>query len=197
MEWLGAFLSYIFVVIFTPGPNNILAMAIANNNGLKNSMKFILGITTGVFMLMNLSAFANVVLYEVLPSVKPYMAATGCIYMTYLGIAFLLPSKKARNDKTELSVIQGLLLQFINPKAILFGITVYASFLIPNLNSGTLLFLSTVFLAGLAMASTFLWALFGSVFQRFLKKFRRPFNIAMAILLFYSAASISGLLDII
>ncbi|MCK5598306.1 LysE family transporter [bacterium] len=197
MKWLLPFLSYVIVVTFTPGPNNVIAMAIANNCGLKKSYKFIFGITSGVFIIFNLASFFNIFLLNIAPVIRPYTAIAGAIYMTYLGIVFLIQPEEKDMQKKELSYIQGILLQFINPKVLLYALTVYSTFIIPNASSKGVIFLFGIFLAVTAFTATSLWALFGAVFQRFLKKYRRPFNIAMAILLFYSAVSISGLLDII
>ena len=197
MKWLLPFLSYVIVVTFTPGPNNVIAMAIANNCGLRKTYKFIFGISSGVFIILNLAAFFNLLLMNIAPVIKPHMAIAGALYMAYLGIVFLIQPDEKNTHKKELSYIQGILLQFINPKVLLYAITVYSSFIIPNVSSGWMIFLFGIFLAATAFTATSLWALFGAVFQRFLQRFRRPFNIAMAILLFYSAASISGLLDLI
>ncbi len=146
---------------------------------------------------INLASFFNIFLLNIAPMIRPYTAIAGALYMTYLGIVFLIQPEEKDMQKKELSYIQGILLQFINPKALLYAITVYSTFIIPNVSSKGVIFLFGIFLAATAFTATSLWAMFGAVFQRFLKKFRRPFNITMAILLFYSAASIFGLLDII
>jgi hypothetical protein len=45
--------------------------------------------------------------------------------------------------------------------------------------------------------ATSCWALFGSLMNTFLMRYERPFNLAMALLLVYSAVSISGITHLI
>ena len=45
-----AFLSYVLVVSFTPGPNVVLSMVNANKFGFRKTFKFLLGIFVGFFM---------------------------------------------------------------------------------------------------------------------------------------------------
>ncbi len=45
---LVPFLLYVFVTSFTPGPNNMMAMAYANKYGFRKSLRFIFGVTAGI-----------------------------------------------------------------------------------------------------------------------------------------------------
>ena len=45
----AAFLSYVFIVTFTPGPNNITSMASANTSGYRRTLEFIRGVTSGFY----------------------------------------------------------------------------------------------------------------------------------------------------
>ncbi len=86
-------------------------------------------------------------------------------------------------------------LQFANPKVILYGITVISNFIIPYYKSNLSLIFFSIFLASLAFISTSCWALFGVFLEKFLVKYRKPFNIVMGLLLIYSAVSMLGIIN--
>lgn len=197
----GAFLSYVIVVSFTPGPNNILSMVNASRDGFKKTLRFLFGIFTGFFTLLILSSYFNLLLFNLMPKIKIVMSIIGAVYMTYLAIKIMKskPANDKRNDDSRKSrgkinsFSTGLAMQFINPKGVLYCITVVANFIIPYYKSGFTLFLFSLFLALVGFSSVCSWALFGSLFNRFIEKYQKLFNLAMGLLLFYSAYSISGI----
>lgn len=189
---LLSFLLYIFVTSFTPGPNNIMAMLFANKYGLKRTMKFCLGVGAGFLIVMLLCSYFNLLLKNFIPKIEFYMRILGAIYMMYLAIKIISSKNNDKNndeDKNS-SFFMGMLLQFINPKGILYGITAISTFILPYHDSNFSLIMYSLFLAFVGFVSTFCWSLFGSVFQKFLSKYRSQFNVIMALLLMYSAASI-------
>lgn len=189
---LLSFLLYVTVTSFTPGPNNIMAMAFANKYGLKRTIRFCAGVSAGFFIIMLICSYFNLMLKSFMPKIEFVMTILGAVYMLYL--AFKIVSSKDSGDEKEEeknnSFLAGMLLQFINPKGILYGITVIATFIVPNYHSQLSLVLFAVLLALIGFLSTFCWSLFGSMFQKFLSKYKNQFNIVMALLLVYSAISI-------
>lgn len=189
---LVSFLMYIFVTSFTPGPNNIMAMAFANKYGLKRTLKFCFGVSAGFLIIMLLSSYFNLMLKSVVPKIELIMTIVGALYMIYLAIKIMKSKDSSNNggNEKENSFFMGMVLQFINPKGILYGITAIATFILPYHSShGSLIFYSIV-LAFVGFLSTFCWSLCGSIFQKFLSKHHRQFNIVMGLLLIYSAVSI-------
>lgn len=189
---LLSFLLFVFVTSFTPGPNNIMAMLFANKYGLKKTIKFCFGVGAGFFVIMLLCSYFNVLLENFIPKIEFIMTILGAIYMLYLAIKIISSSTKAKddNDDKNNSFIAGMLLQFINPKGILYGITAISTFILPYHSSNFSLLFFSLFLAFVGFMSTFCWSMFGSVFQTFLSKYRSQFNVIMALLLVYSAISI-------
>ncbi|WP_291637064.1 LysE family transporter [Clostridium sp.] len=190
------FLSYVFVTSFTPGPNNILSMVNSKKYGFKNSFRFNLGILTGFTMIMISSSYFNLILFNLMPKIEHYIGAFGAVYMLYLAYKVTFSSKKKAelsNKKTN-TYLTGLTMQFVNPKAIIYCITVIATFIIPYYKSSFALISFSIFLGFIGFISTVCWSLFGSLFQNFLTKYDKQFNIAMGLLLVYCAVSISGLI---
>ncbi|WP_432405499.1 LysE family transporter [Wukongibacter sp. M2B1] len=208
---LSAFLSYVFVVSFTPGPNNIMSMANSSKFGYKKTLRFILGVCTGFFVVMLLCSYFNLLLFNIMPKIKTFMGILGAGYMIYLATKIMKSKEETDkkddeeiSDKSEMNELNankdeinlfftGITMQFVNPKAILYGITVISNFIIPYYKSNIAFVLFSFFFAIVGFMSTSSWALFGSLFNKFLSKYRRQFNIVMGLLLIYSAISISGI----
>jgi cysteine/O-acetylserine efflux protein len=189
---LLSFLLYVFVTSFTPGPNNIMAMLFANKYGLKKTIRFCLGVGAGFFVIMLLCSYFNLLLEDFIPKIEFIMTILGTIYMLYLAMKIITSKnidKDNSRDKNN-SFLTGMLLQFINPKGILYGITAISTFILPYHTSNFSLLFYSLFLAFVGFLSTFCWSLFGSTFQTFLSTYRSQFNVIMALLLVYSAISI-------
>lgn len=191
------FLSYVFVTTFTPGPNNILSMVNAKKYGFKNSFHFNLGILTGFIILMIACSYFNLFLFNLMPKIEHFVGIFGAVYMLYLAYKVAFGTKKGTvlASKETNTYLAGLTMQFFNPKVILYGITVIATFITPYYKSDFILILFSFFLAFIGFIATLCWALFGALFQNFLTKYNKQFNLAMGLLLVYCAISISGLID--
>ncbi len=189
---LLSFLLYVFVTAFTPGPNNIMAMLVANKYGLKKTIRFSLGVGSGFFVLILLCAYFGLLLKSFIPKVEFIMTILGVIYMLYLAIK-IITSKNDGNhndgDKNN-SFLTGMLLQFINPKGILYSITTISTFVLPYHTSNVSLIFYSFFLAFVGFLGTYSWGVFGSIFRKFLSKYNTQFNLVMALLLMFSAISI-------
>ncbi|MGG1661541.1 LysE family translocator [Brevibacillus sp. NRS-1366] len=191
MQWVP-FLLYIVVTSFTPGPNNMMSMAYSAKYGYKKSLKFILGVTVGTTIIVLLSSYFNLLLYSFIPKIKTGMSILGGLYMLYLAIKIMLnkPSGKDSNQKEMNSFFTGMILQFVNPKTILYGITTISTFVIPFYDSNASLLFFSIFLGFIGFLSTSSWAVFGALFQTFLAKYETAFHVVMGLLLMYSAVSI-------
>lgn len=141
---------------------------------------------------MLLSSYFNLVLYQFIPKIKFVMNIIGCLYMIYLAIKIISskPQEQADKEGGFNSFFFGFAFQFINPKVILYGITAISTFVIPFYSSHAHLALFSVILTLVGICANLTWALCGSLFQSFLSRYERPFNILMGLLLIYSAFSI-------
>ena len=70
MPNFAAFVSYVLITTFTPGPNNIMSMSNASRYGFKRSIMFNVGVFLGFFLIMALSALFSVALYGLIPSIN-------------------------------------------------------------------------------------------------------------------------------
>jgi len=186
------FLVYVFLTTFTPGPNNLMSLSNATRYGFKKSLKFNYGVFVGFLIILILSMLFSVTLYRVLPSVKPYMTAAGAIYILWLASKILVSKPHTDNEphKKSTSFSHGVLLQFLNPKGILYAITITSTFITPYYDNLFVIMGLTVFLAFVCLLSTCSWSLFGSFFQKVFFKHQKKINILMALSLVYCAVSL-------
>lgn len=192
MPNFAAFLSYVILTTFTPGPNNIMSMSNASRYGFRKSIKFNVGIFFGFFIIIALCSTFSVMLFNLIPSIKPIMTVIGAIYILWLAWKTYnsKPHGEGESEKTTNTFLSGLLLQFVNPKVILYGITTVSTFIVPYYRSVLMMAAFSAILAFVGFTATCCWALFGSVFQRILVKNDRVINIIMSLLLVYCALSL-------
>jgi threonine/homoserine/homoserine lactone efflux protein len=187
--WVS-FFSYIIIVAYTPGPNNIMSMNNAKNIGFKKSIVFNLGIFAGLSFVMILCLIFSTVLYNLIPRLQFPMKILGAAYMIYLMIKTIVPSKEHEIKNNNGSFIIGALLQLINPKLMIYGITAMSSYILPHYKEMPILILFAFLLSFVGFTGTICWALFGSLFNIVFNKHGKILNIVMALLLLYCAVSL-------
>jgi cysteine/O-acetylserine efflux protein len=193
MPNLYPFLIYVIVTTFTPGPNNIMAMTNAMHDGFNRTIRFLFGIFAGFIVILLLSGLLNLVLADILPGVHAWLNILGAGYMVFLAI-HIMRSRPVADDQSENkfnSFKAGFVMQFLNIKVIVYGITVFSLFIIERYHDLVSISLFAIVLAFIGFVATSTWALGGNIFRPLLSKYYRIFNIVMGALLIYTA--IAGL----
>lgn len=192
--WASLFI-YALVTTFTPGPNNITSSAIGMRLGYVKTLPYIGGITLGFLVVMLASGLLTDLASRAYRGILPWFKWIGVAYMAWLAVSLFLPSRHGPADGQRRGdgFASGVLLQLVNPKVILYGITIYSSFHLLISGTPARLVGSSVLLSLLGCASTSLWAVMGSVFSRLLtgRVASLAFTIVMALLLALSAVSLA------
>lgn len=189
---IAAFLSYVVLTAFTPGPNNILAMSTATRYGFRKTIPLCLGMLAGFFLVIGSCALFSSLLYNFIPSVEPVMRILGAAYILYLAWT-IFRSKSDSDDSasdTPVGFIAGCFLQCINVKIILYGLTAMSTFILPHYSRPFEIVLFTLFLIFASTTSNLLWAFFGSAFQKLFSQYAKALNTIMALLLVYCALTL-------
>lgn len=194
---ITSFIIYCFIVTFTPGPTNIVILSTVNNYGTKKAMEYTYGASIAFGLLLVISAMLNTVLISVIPKVLPIMQIIGCLYILYLAYQIYKMDTSKSIEKQTATFMSGFLMQFINPKVVLFTMTVIPSFIMPYYSelSTLMLFVLCITIIGFVAFTT--WILFGTIFKEFLQKHQKAVNIIMALFLVYSAIMVSGVGELI
>lgn len=192
----AAFISYTFLTAYTPGPNNIMSMTNAGKYGFKKSFPFNLGIWAGFMIVMSCCAVFTTLLYDLIPTIKPFMLCIGAAYILWL--AWTIWRDKPHKDSQKITKTNtfavGMIMQFVNVKVIIYGITALSSFVLPHYDGIFPVLLAVIYLATLGFSGTCCWALFGAAFEKFFAKYNKVLNAVMALLLVYCAVTM--LLDL-
>ena len=185
-----AFLAFMVVMYFTPGPNNIMLLSSGLTYGFRRTIPHIVGIVLGfAFMIAAVGLGLGTVFlaYPILQTILKYAGAAYLIYLAAV-IAFSGPTKPGEVDgRGPMTFWGAAMFQWINAKGwvIVIGtITAYAAIAAFPWNIAIQVGLSLL----LGTASCIVWALFGTALRPILTSPRaiRVFNVVMAILLLAS-----------
>lgn len=193
------FLSFVIVTTFTPGPNNMSSTSMGIRYGYKNTLNYLWGIGTGFFLVMLICGFLSTTLLRVFPQFEHVLRIIGALYILWIAVTTVRETYNFHEDEKPLmGFLQGLLLQVLNAKVIIYGMTLYATYLASIMNRPFQLVISSLSLALLAFSSISIWTLFGSVIKTYLgiPKIRIIINVILALLLVYSAVQLSGLVKV-
>ncbi|MDF2801620.1 MAG: hypothetical protein K0S61_1523 [Anaerocolumna sp.] len=187
MSYILAYLPYAFITAFTPGPNNILVLNAFSRNGIRKGKETLLGVVAGFFIVMIITAIGCLELSRLLPSMMGILKYIGAAYIIWLAIHILKskPVEEIRDKKGDFWT--SFLLQFINVKIILYAITIYSVYILPNSDSKLLLSVSAICNTLIGMSGCITWGIAGTLLQKQFIKHYRIMNALMAGVLIWSA----------
>lgn len=194
---IASFLIYCIVVTFTPGPTNIVILSTVHNYGTRKAMEYTYGAGIAFSLLLAISAMLNTVLMGIVPKILSVMQVIGSIYIIYLAYHIYKMDSSESNAKQTATFVSGFLMQFINPKVVLFTMTVIPGFVLPYYTAPSILAMFVAVIAVIGFLAFVTWVLFGTIFREFLQKHQKIVNIIMALFLVYSAIMVSGVVELI
>ena len=189
-------LSYVLISTFTPGPSNISSASVAVLHGYKHTLRYQVGLAAGVFLIMAFTGWISTTLLRFFPLLEPVLRYVGAGYILYLAYVILKASYTFTDQSTQTSgFFQGLMLQVLNPKLIVYAFTVFTAFLAPVTNDGVLVLSAAFLLAAISFGSTSVWAIFGTAIKTYLHNPRLKLivNILLSLSLAYTAIALIGL----
>ncbi|MDR6718513.1 LysE family transporter [Paenibacillus sp. 2003] len=191
---LASFLIYCIVVTFTPGPSNIVILSSTQIVGARKTMRYVWGATLAFGLLLTVSAFLNQLLAGVLPGILKVMQIVGGLYMVYLAYQIYKTGTTEDAPKQVIGFWNGFIMQFVNPKVVLFTFTVIPSYVLPFYQSSFSSFLFVLIITFIGFLAYSSWVVFGTVFKTLLNRHQKLLSILMALFLLYSAIIVSGLI---
>ncbi|CDL84914.1 LysE family translocator [Xenorhabdus szentirmaii] len=189
MTQLFAMAVFALVTSISPGPVNIIATVTGANCGYIRTIPHITGATIGFVSILFLLGFGLAQLINEVPYLTEVLTYIGGCFLLYL--AYKVAMQKPTNvDDSKLetsapSFIQGMLCQWLNPKAwivSLAGISVFFSN--HDAEIATLLLFCVIFFV-VCYASISVWAVLGITIRTILDTpiHYKLFNLAMGLLL--------------
>lgn len=190
---ITSLLVYCVIVTFTPGPTNIVILSGVYNFGTKKTMEYVYGATIAFGMLLAVSVILSSMLMMVIPKILLVMQTAGSMYMLYLAYQIYSIGEAKSNAEQTITFRGGFLMQFVNPKVIVFTMTVIPSFVMPHDTTIVGLSVAVATVTCIGFSAFITWVLFGAIFKEFLQKYQKAVNLVMGIFLVYSAIMISGI----
>jgi cysteine/O-acetylserine efflux protein len=194
---ITSFFIYCIIVTFTPGPTNIVILSTVHNFGAKKAMDYAYGATIAFGALLIISSVLNTVILSVTPKILIVMQIIGSFYILYLAYQIYKMDTSNSTAKQTATFRSGFLMQFINPKVVLFTMTVIPSFVMPYYRAPLPMAIFVAIITVIGFLAFVTWVLFGTIFKGFLQKYQKIVNIIMALFLVYSAIMVSDVVDII
>ena len=185
-----SFVVYVFINAFTPGPGNILALNTMTNHGWKRGKPLFIGIFAGYFFVQTLCAIFIFGLENLINPVMFVLKYAGALYIVWLAYQIAISKPDQITAGKQPSFLTGFILQIVNVKIFLFGITSLTGYVIPYYSSFSSLLFFVIIIATMGTIATLAWILFGGLFQKTYFKHFRVINIILALLLLQCAVGL-------
>lgn len=180
---LTNFFVYSIVNAFTPGPGNILALNTVSNYGWKKGKALFFGIFTGYYVVQIICAVFVYGVGSFLPNALQIMKYIGAAYILWLAVHIAISRPEAVDETASASFTKGFLLQFVNVKIYMFGITALTGFITPYSRMLWILIGFELLIATIGTVATSTWIGAGLLIQKFYLKNYRVINIILALTL--------------
>ncbi len=176
---LGNFFIYSVINAFTPGPGNILALNTVTNYGYKKGRPLYWGIVAGYYVVQVICAVFVFGVSTFLPDLLGIMKYIGAAYILWLAVHIALSKPTTGTVEKSASFLKGFLLQFVNVKIYLFGITALTGYVTEYSASLWVLLLFEIIIATIGTIATLTWIGMGVLIQRACQKYYRVINIIL------------------
>ncbi|MCI8409009.1 MAG: LysE family transporter [Lachnospiraceae bacterium] len=180
---MGNFFIYSVINAFTPGPGNILALNTVTNFGYKKGRPLFWGIFAGYYVVQIICAIFVFGVSTFLPDVLGIMKYIGAAYILWLAVHIALSRPSTDSVEKSASFLKGFLLQFVNVKIYLFGITALTGYITDYSASLWVLLLFEFIIATIGTIATLTWVGMGVLIQKVYQKHYRAINIILALTL--------------
>lgn len=183
MVLLSNFLIYCVINAFTPGPGNILALNTVTNYGYKKGKPLFLGIFAGYYVVQILCAIFVYGVNTLLPNVMGVMKYIGAAYILWLAIHIAISKPSSESTEQSASFLKGFMLQFVNVKIYMFGVTALTGYVVSYMNSFPALLFFELIIATIGTIATCTWIGLGVLIQKFYLRHFRVINSILALTL--------------
>ncbi|MGC4020121.1 MAG: LysE family transporter [Muricomes sp.] len=178
---IGNLLVYAIINAFTPGPGNILALNTVTNYGYRKGRPLFWGIFLGYYVVQTICAIFVYGVSTLLPNVLGIMKYIGAAYILWLAVHIAISRPAAENVEQSASFMKGFLLQFVNVKIYLFGITVHTGYVTGYSSAFPVLLFFAFVIATIGTIATATWIGMGMLIQQVYEKHYRIINILLAL----------------
>lgn len=188
---LSAFFIFTFITAITPGPNNILALTTGSRAGVRGSIPVLAGICGGFLAVMAICGALSFSFSVLSASFLQVMRYVGSAYLLWLAWKTAMPKAgDSHGGHAGAGFLTGFVLQFVNVKIMVYGMTAYSAFILPYHDSVAALFAGMFFLTMMGSLGTVVWAVAGARLQGLFRRHARMTNWLLGAMLVGCAVSL-------
>lgn len=180
---LGSYLIYVIINAFTPGPGNLLALNTVTNFGKRRGRPLFFGTFLGYYTVQFTNACIVYTVGSLAPQALRYLKYIGAAYILFLAIKIAVSRPPEAEGEKKASFLQGFLLQLVNVKIWLFGLTALTGYVTDYSTSFGVLLGFQMLLATVGCLATITWVELGALLQNFYRRHYRPVNVVLALTL--------------
>ena len=193
-EQVLAFILFAVVAAVTPGPSNVMLTAAGANAGIARGLPCLVGVSTGMGLMMFLVPLGIGTLVLSAPLVLRALHWGGAAFLLWLAWKIATSRRsEAAEHRDPVGYVGAALFQWINPKSWLVSASATGTFLDPAAGGAIsqAAALGALFVVA-ALPSGFVWLAFGAALQHALRdeRRRRIFNVVMGVVLALSVVLI-------
>ena len=118
-----------------------------------------------------------------MPTVTGVMKYIGAVYILYLAFHIAVSKPSYDDEEKSASFFKGFMMQFVNIKIYMFGITAITGYIVEFSSSFRVLLFFELFIATMGTVATGTWIGIGVLIQKFYMKHYRIINIILALTL--------------
>ncbi|MCD8918162.1 LysE family transporter [Staphylococcus gallinarum] len=177
---LISFILYTIFMSYTPGPNNLLALDGSLRFGFKGTKRFLFGIGLGFLSLSIICLVFSTYLTLYFKNFVLLIKILGFIYLLYLAFSVFKSHEKGKDNRSCYRLRDGLYLQYMNPKTIVYVLTAIVSYATVQSSSYFMMISYTLIIALIGVSGAIAWSLMGLCFKQLLSKYNTQYKIIMS-----------------
>lgn len=192
-ESIAPFAIFVFVMTGTPGPGNMLMMAIGQSQGFMRAIPFLIGTTLGCTFLNTSVALGLGEAFKMYPELSLILKIAGAAYILYLAVKLFKLQAASPEEVTQLSIVEGILVHPLSPKSWAMSVAAYSQFFstLPMTLDTTALFVFTFMTGQITFHS--LWCGFGAALFNSFKSERTRMAVTSSLVILMLGATFYAL----
>ena len=185
-----AFIIATFVLAAIPGPALLSIVGAGSAFGFKGGLPYTLGALLGanIVIILSIIGFASILMAE--PNLKMVLSMVSLGYLVYIAVQVAASNRIVDNneEKSRLGVINGVIIQLVNPKAYAVGIALFSGFPLAINNMLSEVIVKLILINSIFIPAYFLWLFFGEILHAQLSetKNNKTVKVSLALLMMLS-----------
>jgi threonine/homoserine/homoserine lactone efflux protein len=168
IEAIGSLIVASALLLGTPGPAPLSLAATGAVFGFRRGFPFLIGILAGLAVAIVLGSLGVVGLFEAFPATRLTVQIIGGLYICYVALKVASAPRLSSHENTNASAprfVDGIILNFLNPKAYAAFLAIFSQFMLPLSNVLESTIVTALLAFGIAVVVDVAWLALGGVLR--------------------------------